>query len=86
MAIGEKCQSTKSFLEKYFETFAGLDGDALISHGVNAMFASAAETELIVNNVSIGVLGRGQDFRTLTKEEVMAVLAAAGGEEQMQFN
>ena len=86
MAIGDKCQSAKTYLEKHFETFAGLDGDALISHGGKAMRASAAETELTENNVSIGVLGRGQDFRSLTKEEVRAVLAAAGGDEQMQID
>ena len=59
MAIGDKCQSAKTYLEKHYETFNGLDGDALINHGVKAMRASAAETELTENNVSIGVLGRG---------------------------
>ena len=50
------------------------------------MRASAAETEITENNVSIGVLGRGQDFRTLTKEKVRAVLSATGGDEQMQID
>lgn len=59
MAIGDKCQSAKTYLEKHYETFAGMNGDALINHGVKAMRASAAETELTENNVSIGVLGRG---------------------------
>jgi len=86
MAIGDKCQSAKTYLEKHFETFTGLDGDALIAHGVKAMKASAAETELTEHNVSIGVLGRGQDFRALSKDEIRAVIAAAGGEEAMQIN
>ena len=34
------------------------------------MRASAAETELTEHNVSIGVMGRDQAFRTLSKEEV----------------
>ena len=50
------------------------------------MRASAAETELTEHNVSIGVLGRGQDYRSLSKEELRAVLAAAGGDEQMQID
>ena len=86
MAIGDKCQSAKTYLERNFTTFNGLDGDALIAHGVKAMKASAAETELTEHNVSIGVLGNGQDFKMLTKEETRAVLAAAGGEEAMQIN
>lgn len=69
-AIGDKCQSAKTYLERNFETFADLDGAALIAHGVKAMRASAAETELTEHNISIGVLGRGQDFKCLSKEEI----------------
>ena len=84
MAIGDKCQSAKTYLERNFESFSGLDGDALITHGVKAMRASAAETELTEHNVSIGVVGVGQDFKTLTKDEVRAVLAQdEGGDDQM---
>jgi 20S proteasome subunit alpha 6 len=68
MAIGDKSQSAKTYLERNFETFSNLDGDALITHGVKALKASAAETELTEHNVSIGVIGGGQDFRSLTKE------------------
>jgi len=50
------------------------------------MKASAAETELTEHNVSIGVVGGGNDFRTLSKEEIRAVLAEIGGDEQMQIN
>lgn len=52
-----------------------MDGDALIAHGIKAMRASAAETELTEHNVSVGVLGRGQDFHTLSKDSLRAVLA-----------
>ena len=86
MAIGAKCQSAKTYLERNYESFSGLDGDALIAHGVKAMKASAQDTDLTEHNLSIGVLGRGQDFKTLSKEELRAVLGAAGGDEQMQVN
>jgi len=62
-------------LEKNYETFNGMDGDALIAHGIKAMRASAAETELTEHNVSVGVLGRGQDFHTLSKDSLRAILA-----------
>ena len=84
-AIGDKCQSAKTYLEKNFEGFAGLDGNALITHGIKAMRASAAETELTEHNISIGVVGRGEDFRTLSKEEIRALLGAGDGGEAMQI-
>ena len=47
------------------------------------MKASAAETELTEHNVSIGVVGVGQDFRMLSKDEIRAALAQGGGDDQM---
>jgi 20S proteasome subunit alpha 6 len=43
MAIGAKCQSAKTYLEKNFETFENVSKDELIKHGVKALRASAAE-------------------------------------------
>ena len=83
MAIGDKCQSAKTYLERNFNNFAGLDGEALIAHGVKAMKASAAETELTEHNVSIGVVGVGQDFRMLSKDEIRAALGEGGADDQM---
>ena len=55
-------------------------------HGVKALRASAQDTDLTEHNVSIGVLGQGQPFKSLTKEELRAVLEAnaAEGEQPMQ--
>ena len=69
-AIGDKCQSAKTYLERNYESFAPMDATALIAEGVKAMRASAAETELTEHNISIGVLGRGQNFKCLSKEEL----------------
>lgn len=82
-AIGDKCQSAKTYLERNFETFGPLSADQLISHGLKAMRASAQETDLTENNVSVGVLGKDEAFHLLTKEELRAVLASSAGEEQM---
>ena len=83
MAIGDKCQSAKTYMERNFESFPPLDGDALITHGVKAMRASAAETELTEHNVSIGVVGVGQEFRMLSKDQIRAVLNEGGADDQM---
>jgi|TARA_B110000305_G_C19213553_1_gene527085 20S proteasome subunit alpha 6 len=41
MAIGAKCQSAKTYLEKNFTTFDNISRDELIAHGVKALKASA---------------------------------------------
>merc|ERR1711924_316437 len=55
MAIGAKCQSAKTYLEKNFKTFNNVSRDELITHGVKALKASAQENELTIHNVSVGV-------------------------------
>ena len=74
MAIGAKCQSAKTYLEKNFETFANCGRDDLIAHGVKALRASAAETDLTVNNVSVGVVSKDEKFRLLNEAELAQVL------------
>ena len=56
MAIGAKCQSAKTYLERKFEEFPSMNRDDLIKQGVKALRASAEEEELTEHNVSIGVL------------------------------
>lgn len=70
MAIGAKCQSAKTYLEKNFDKFNKLSRDELITHGVKALRASAQEEELNVNNVSIGVVSADEKFRLLKTEEL----------------
>ena len=41
MAIGAKCQSAKTYLEKNFENFHSIDRNDLILHGLKALKASA---------------------------------------------
>ena len=70
MAIGAKCQSAKTYLEKNFETFDKVSRDELIAHGVRALRASAQEEELTIHNVSVGVVSATEKFRVLTAEEL----------------
>merc|ERR1712004_450137 len=73
MAIGDKCWSAKTYLERNFEDFADLGAQELVQHGLKALKASAQETELTENNVSIGIVGQGQDFKLLTVDETRDV-------------
>lgn len=90
IAIGDRNQSAKTYLEKNFESFAQLGADDLIKHGVRAMKASCQDVDATEHNISIAVLGRGEgnQFRHLTKAQIRDYLAAVGapaadGGEQM---
>jgi len=63
MAIGDRCQSAKTYLEKNFESFKNCHLDDLINHGIKALRASAQDTELTEHNVSIGIVGADCPFR-----------------------
>ena len=41
MAIGDRNQSAKTYLEKHFETLAGSSQEVLMKHGITALRASA---------------------------------------------
>lgn len=84
MAIGARCQSAKTYLEKNFESFPALNGEQLIQHGLKALKASAQEDELTVDNVSVGVVSKDQKFRSLTPEELTVYLTELNGGENMQ--
>ena len=76
MAIGAKCQSAKTYLEKNFDSFGSVSRDELIAHGIKALRASAAENELTVNNVSVGVVSKDEKFHLLDATELQAVLTS----------
>jgi 20S proteasome subunit alpha 6 len=76
MAIGAKCQSAKTYLEKNFETFSKISRDDLIKHGLKALKASAQEEELSVNNVSVGVVSASEKFHLLSESELQVILTS----------
>lgn len=41
MAIGDRCQSAKTYMEKHYESFSGKNLDELIKSGIAALRASA---------------------------------------------
>jgi 20S proteasome subunit alpha 6 len=80
MAIGAKCQSAKTYLEKNFKTFNNVSRDELITHGVKALKASAQENELTIHNVSVGVVSKDEKFHLLGEEELRKFITAAQGD------
>jgi 20S proteasome subunit alpha 6 len=80
MAIGARCQSAKTYLEKNFDAFATLGWEDLAKHGLKALRASAQETDLTVHNVSVGVVGKDAPFRLLNEEELRRFLEADGAQ------
>merc|ERR1711990_1382157 len=85
MAIGAKCQSAKTYLEKNFKTFNNISRDELITHGVKALKASAQENELTVHNVSVGIMSANEPFHLLNEQELAQFLQGVQGD-AMQIN
>jgi 20S proteasome subunit alpha 6 len=75
MAIGDRCQSAKTYLEKNFETFDNASLEDLIKHGIEALRASAQDVDLTEHNVSVGVVGADTPYRNLTAEELRPKVA-----------
>jgi len=84
MAIGDRCQSAKTYLEKNYEGFKNASVDELITHAIKSMRASAQDTELTEHNLSIGVVGVDTPFRMLVKDDVKARLAGHAQDEEMK--
>lgn len=82
MAIGDRSQSVKTYLEKHFATFANIALEDLIKHGIAALRASAQDTELTEHNVSVGIVG-GDSYKQLSKAEIRAQLGAGNGDVEM---
>mmetsp|Transcript_44294 Transcript_44294/g.42988 ORF Transcript_44294/g.42988 Transcript_44294/m.42988 type:complete len:151 (+) Transcript_44294:289-741(+) len=74
MAIGSRCQSAKTYLEKNYEGFSALGWDELVRHGLRALKASAQEMELTEHNVSVGYVGKQEKFRSVKGEELRGFL------------
>lgn len=68
-AIGARSQTSKTYLEKHFESFEDLELEALIQHALIAL-KGAAQDKLTSRNVSVGFVGRNQAFRTLDDDDV----------------
>lgn len=74
-AFGSRCQSSKTFLEKNFETFADMSDDDLIFQAVQALAKSVAQDEeLTPGSISVGIVTKDVPWKELTEAELVTYL------------
>eukprot|EP00932_Pfiesteria_piscicida_P017883 SRR837773.476.p2 GENE.SRR837773.476~~SRR837773.476.p2 ORF type:complete len:260 (+),score=140.18 SRR837773.476:45-824(+) len=70
-AIGGRCTSAKTYLEKHFETFKNTEVDALVKHAVEALNKTlASDQTLTTKNTHIVVISAGNRYREVAADEI----------------
>jgi 20S proteasome subunit alpha 6 len=68
MAIGSRSQTSRTYLEKHFDSFAACSPDDLIKHALRALAASlSGDVELDSQSASIAVVGKNHPFQVCLK-------------------
>ena len=77
MALGSRSQTSRTYLEKEFQSFADAPLDELIKHALKALAASlAGDTELDATTATVGVVGEGHPYQALEGEALQPYLDA----------
>ncbi|XP_015126340.1 proteasome subunit alpha type-1 [Diachasma alloeum] len=83
MAIGARSQGARTYLEKHLNEFSGSSLEDLVKHGLRALRDTLPnELDLSVKNVSIGIVGKDQEFEILGETETATYLTAIEGDEK----
>ncbi|XP_057658534.1 proteasome subunit alpha type-1 [Diorhabda carinulata] len=83
MSIGARSQSARTYLEKHLDELTSCSLEELIKHGLRALRDTLPpEVDLNTKNVSIGYVGKGQNFKILEEEETSPYLSLIEGEER----
>ncbi|XP_072398669.1 proteasome subunit alpha type-1-like [Diabrotica undecimpunctata] len=83
MSIGARSQSARTYLEKHLDELPSSALEELIKHGLRALRDTLPpEVDLTTKNVSIGYVGKGQNFKILEEEETAPFLSLIEGEER----
>ncbi|KAF7264801.1 proteasome alpha6 subunit isoform X2 [Rhynchophorus ferrugineus] len=83
MSIGSRSQSARTYLEKHLDEFSSSGLEELIKHGLRALRDTLPpEVDLSTKNVSIGYVGKEQQFKILDEEETAPYLRLIEGEER----
>ena len=69
VAIGARCQSANTFLENKLEELENASPQQLIKWAIEAM-KKAQDLEITPYNVAISVVGKDQEYKILSTEEV----------------
>lgn len=71
MAIGNRSQSAKTYLQKNLTNFPSCHGEELIKHGLRALHSTLpGESNLNMKNTSIGIVGSTRQFKILGEADV----------------
>ena len=66
MAIGSRSQTSRTYLEREYESFADCSRDDLIKHGLKALAVSlAGDSELDSKNASVAIVGQNNSFQII---------------------
>lgn len=77
MAIGSRSQTSRTYLEREFESFATASLDDMIKHALKSLAASlAGDSELDNKNASVAVVGLDTPFRVIEGAEIQPYLDA----------
>jgi len=68
-SMGARSQTSKTYLEKHFETFETLSLDELVMHALISLKGAATE-KLTSRNVSVGFVGKDRTFTVLEDEDI----------------
>lgn len=80
-SIGARSQSSKTYLEREFENFAGCSKEELVIHGLKALRECLPqEKELNNQNTTVAIVGREEKFELFDDEDVSQWLDLLGGE------
>ncbi|CAG8478500.1 7348_t:CDS:10 [Funneliformis caledonium] len=75
MSIGARSQSAKTYLEKYYESFAEASLEELVRHGLHALRDTLQQDKELNNrNCSIGIVGADQNFQIIEGDALQAYL------------
>lgn len=77
MAIGSRSQTSRTYLEREFETFPSASLDDLIKHALRALASTlSGDTELDSKSASIAVVGKNKAFEIIEGSALQVYLDA----------
>jgi 20S proteasome subunit alpha 6 len=77
MAIGSRSQTSRTYLEREFESFADCSLDELIKHSLKALASTlAGDTELDAKSASIAIVGKDRAFEIIEGDAIQVYLDA----------
>eukprot|EP01041_Mallomonas_annulata_P011694 gene11694-24484_t len=87
MAIGSRSQTSRTYLEKEFETFKDCSLDELIKHSLKALASSlSGEMELDNKSVSISIVGENTPFQIIEGDPLQKYLDAVEVEAETEMD